>query len=331
MDLLDDASSTSSSMEIDHAVQPARKARKLLSLAAVLPPSILEELTQQRGNDDDSSDDDDDDDDDRLETKSRPVSKDGISNLLAELQAVRPGIHLLPSSKVQGRSTTDLGTAFLQTTTVVQKGNKVRNIHHEDYTNGNDGETELPIRAPHVVKRLSTVRPVIQSSAPIVAIESTVRPIIEAAPAIVMESTASIVPQRSAISISETNRTESTQPNDDTNRKRSRRGKEKALRNGDFQALQVTHYVEQANPDAYVPDPETYAVPQHGIKVVPTAMYDPKAGTATNLAAGKGRGKNQIHHLMASAANLELQRARGMAGTSNASNHRANAKQKYGW
>ncbi|GAX20097.1 hypothetical protein FisN_18Lh035 [Fistulifera solaris] len=325
MDLLDDASSTSSSVEKveEKEVIDGRKARKLLSLAAVLSQSILDELTQQRGNDDSS------DDDERPQSKRRPVSKDGISNFLAELQAVRPGNYSLPSNS-KAKGTTDLGTAFLQTSTVIQKGNTVRNIHQEESTSTSNGETELPIRAPHVVKRLSTIRPVIQA-APTIAPESTVRPVVSIAPAVAMESMVAAVPESSAESVTEPHHTESTQTNDDTNRKRSRRDMEKALRKGDFQTLQVTHYVEQANPDAYVPDPETYAVPQHGIKVVPTAMYDPKAGTATNLAAGKGRGKNQIHHLMASAANLELQRARGMAGTSNASSHRANAKQKYGW
>jgi hypothetical protein len=327
MDLLDDSSSSSSVEDEEKDVTVGvRKARKLLSLAAVLPQSILEELTQQRGND--SSDEDDER---PPSSKSRPVSKDGISNFLAELQAVRPtsvpGNHSLSRSN-RVTTTSDLGTAFLQTTTVVQKGSTIRNIHQEESSPKNDLLAEPSIRAP--VKRLSTIRPVVES-APAIDLESSVRPAVSTAPAVAMGSTISAAPDTSATQMTEPHYTEFTPTNDDTNRKRSRREMEKALRNGDFQTLQVTHYVEQANPDAYVPDPETYAVPQHGIKVVPTAMYDPKAGTATNLAAGKGRGKNQIHHLMASAANLELQRARGMAASSNASSHRANAKQKYGW
>jgi hypothetical protein len=117
-----------------------------------------------------------------------------------------------------------------------------------------------------------------------------------------------------------------------TSRKRSRKEMERALRHGNLDAvMDDSQFVslEQSQPDSYTPQPETYAVPQYGIRVAATAMYDPSQGAAVT-GVKKGRGKNQINHLMASAANLELQRAR--QGNSNIGKmHRANAKQKYGW
>jgi hypothetical protein len=126
-------------------------------------------------------------------------------------------------------------------------------------------------------------------------------------------------------------------------RKRSRKDLERVLRQGNLSAAfdlpssntagTTPPFVSlhQAHPEAYTPDPETYAVPTHGIRVAPTAMYDASAGTAV-IGTNNSRGKNQIHQLLASAASLELQRARGL-GTEKgkASSHRANAKTKYGW
>lgn len=350
MDLLDDSSSTSSLEEEEEdrvtIIQPnntdkpsepvTRKARKILSLAAVLPQKILEELTQSQvqGDNQDSSEDEDNDDEDRNRSRKRPISKDGISNFLSDLKSVRPAVQgnvLTRESRASRTISQPLGAAFLQTTTVVQKGNAVRNIHEENSlleTNQKEDEKtgDCSFRSESqfdtTIKRLSSIRPVVQSAPRVTdGLDS---------------SLSAATPDWSGMSTSASNRIEPPSMHADdpheANRKRSRREMENALRKGDFQQLDgnVTH-LEQARPDSFVPDPETYAVPHHGIRVVPTAMYDPKAGTATNLAAGKGRGKNQIHHLMASAANLELQRARGMAGTSNSSSHRANAKQKYGW
>jgi hypothetical protein len=94
--------------------------------------------------------------------------------------------------------------------------------------------------------------------------------------------------------------------------------------------------MQQAQPDAYTMQEESYhAVPTHGVKVAPTAMYDPSAGQAV-VGSSAARGTNQINQLMASAANLEQQRTQGMGAGAGANNqagktHRANAKHKYGW
>ena len=68
-------------------------------------------------------------------------------------------------------------------------------------------------------------------------------------------------------------------------------------------------------------------------RMAATPMYDPREGAAVvGGAAGAGRGKNQINHLLANAASLELARARGMVAKPGGSNpHRVNAKRKYGW
>lgn len=404
MDLLDDSSSCASSSldeekeeeeetTISHPkhhpppepqpIRIARKARKILSLAAVLPQHILDELTQRQ--DENSSDDDDDD-----RKVSSPIMKrrsittttttsrsnDGrMSHFLSDLKAVRPTtgdssfeFHKRESSSSRGVTTTQpLGAALLQTTTFLQKAGTagVRNIHETEEYATNDSSSFIQkkkdnhaptepteqISVEHssqppnhpIIKRLSLVRPVILESAPRIIIPSHQDDSVACTTAAHSSSARMLSSNHFPVEHTDEPST-GMHTNDDDNgdqhyinhtNKRSRREMEKALRKGNFQSLDasqnhVTHYLEQARPDSFVPDPETYAVPQHGIKVVPTAMYDPKAGTSTNLAAGKGRGKNQIHHLMASAANLELQRARGMA-SSGSSSHRANAKQKYGW
>ena len=119
----------------------------------------------------------------------------------------------------------------------------------------------------------------------------------------------------------------------------SRKEMERLLRQGQLnhEAIQDSDRLtewEQEAPNQYVPEQEvtTNQIPLHGVRNVPTQMYDPSAGgTITGV---RGRGKNQISHLLGQAANLELARARGMPGSSNngmGNVHRVNAKRKYGW
>jgi hypothetical protein len=116
-------------------------------------------------------------------------------------------------------------------------------------------------------------------------------------------------------------------------KRKSRREMEKALRAGNLQALEGVTTTVEAQALAYAPREETYRVPSFGItKVAPVGMYDPKAGSDVMQAGatGKQRGKHQINALLASAASLELQRARAI-GTSGGKGKRADAKRKYGW
>ena len=133
-------------------------------------------------------------------------------------------------------------------------------------------------------------------------------------------------------------------------KKRSRQELERALRQGRMEDA-VLHgtgggddpngggvsflSLAQPPPDAHaIPSSEMYAAGSaptvHGIRVAAAPMYDPKVGAAVVGTSHAGRGKNQIHHLMASAAQLELQRARQPESQSGKI-HRANARQKYGW
>jgi len=116
-------------------------------------------------------------------------------------------------------------------------------------------------------------------------------------------------------------------------KKRSRKEMEKALRSGNLSALESSDMTTlEAEGSVYVPQEETYAVPSSGaVRMTSVRMYDPKAGSdvVQSDVTGKQRGKHQINQLLASAASLELQRARAVGG--GAKPKRADAKRKYGW
>jgi hypothetical protein len=119
-------------------------------------------------------------------------------------------------------------------------------------------------------------------------------------------------------------------------KKRSRQDMQKALRSGNFTALDETsgdvNVVETTQP-VYQPQEETYQVDTSNVvKVAPVQMYDPSKGTDVTAASvtSKQRSKHQINQLLANAASLELQRARNMGGGTTHSK-RADAKRKYGW
>lgn len=133
------------------------------------------------------------------------------------------------------------------------------------------------------------------------------------------------------------------------NKKRRRQEMERLLRQGQLDAALdqssassgtntnsvAANTISLQQPQAYVPtDGAAAHVDTTGlVRVAPTPMYDPRQGQAVvGTGGGAGRGKNQINHLLASAANLELARARGMVAKPGGQNpHRANAKRKYGW
>jgi hypothetical protein len=125
-------------------------------------------------------------------------------------------------------------------------------------------------------------------------------------------------------------------PQQQPSRKRSRKDIERALRRGNLAAVDGAanlQEMQQEDRSGYQPAEETYAVPVDGVRAVPTAMYDPSEGRAvTGYRGARARGRNQINQLMSAAADLELQRARGLAAPSaSAKAHRASAKRKYGF
>lgn len=308
--------------------QQLRKGRKILSLAAVLPQHILDQLekSQFRG--------DEDDDDDSIDA-AKPVPKKklsatrcfsadaGIASLLSDLGSASTSSERgkkEDAERIEKGSPEKLGEAFVTstTTTFVRPSKQVRHIHNDS--------SFCVARPPsrNVAREENSEEEFAFSTFP-----ATSPPIVEK-----HEAPASASGMANVFVQDEDFPQRNGRPA--MSRKRTHREMQKALMKGDFAAAlqgQDVAKVQQAHPDAYHPEPETYAVPQHGIKVVPTAIYDPSSGAASTKVAGKGRGKNQIHHLMASAANLELQRARGMGGNSSESGkaHRIKARNKYGW
>jgi hypothetical protein len=326
-----------------------RRGRKLLSLTAVLPQHILDQLTkaQMQGNIDGDMDDDDEDgtyrtsskrDSSMPDKKAAPnhvhtVKDAGINHLLSDLHAA-PMKHamkqstLLTSNNGTGEK---LGAAFLtssvhvSTTHKLGENSEVRDIH------GNTKDEKGISQPTSSVSKylLSVPKPtdVPRPSATVYAARVELENDSELQPP--------FPPPDPPESLMDTTTTAYNDHSDYASRKRSRKDLEHALRQGHLHAIQddsrVAHLV-QASPTAYQPDEQSYAVPVAGVKVVPTALYDPSQGQAVVGSGGhKGRGKNQIHHLMAAAADLELARARGQAPAASNAQHRVNAKRKYGW
>jgi hypothetical protein len=255
-----------------------KRGKKILSLSAVLPQHILNQLTQ--GISDSEDEDDAPRTSGRLPTRSQNDDTD-LKSFLSDLQAA-PTTGLFTKKPSKQQPSTPWKVSVMETE--AQKP---------------QADTDPSPAASPAVR-----------IAPRVNAAPMTRP---AAPAV--ESRASQAPHQ------ETHSAATAQP---SIRKRSRKEMERELRAGNFDAIQPTSEVHQEQ-GHYTPAPE--AVPVHGIKVVPTAMYDPASGK-TIAGIGGGRGKNQINHLMAAAANLELERSRaGNVGKT----HRANAKAKYGW
>lgn len=288
------------------------------------------------------------------------MQKEGLSSLLSDLQKTAPAAFPHSSSTSSSKPAPlqkepkRMGTAFLESTVVVEttkRNTTVRDIHAEQTDDakpapsgtGKEPATLVPADRKPLTPALAAVPPTaITQPAQVSATPGFSR--ITPAPGMTSRAAAppiskSPAPTRagaSGVPLAAAPPAATITTDDRPPRKRSRKELERALRQGNLAAAlesdaNFTASLQQAPPDAFVPEPETYAVPEHGIRVVPTAMYDPSAGQAVQSASGKGRGKNQIHHLMASAANLELQRARGLGGNAGNKTHRANAKQKYGW
>jgi hypothetical protein len=100
----------------------------------------------------------------------------------------------------------------------------------------------------------------------------------------------------------------------------------------------LTQTQQGVDPNLYAPNalPRKAPAPPSGLRNVPTHLYDPSTGTTVahdpqSGGIGKGRGKNQINHLLAQAVRLERERAEQDQVTTGVKMHRANAKRKYGW
>jgi hypothetical protein len=345
------------------------RGKKLISLHSVLPPHILEQLTRREatGSLSDSSDDDDDGDDNDSNIQSDPQKKaktqatkksaatsqdPGIASFLSALSSAKTMNATTSLSKMKNSNSatsSKLGAAFVSvtstTTTRTKKdGTKLSIKSSYNASSPNEprltptGQTETGEGSPSP----SGYTPL--SLSPRTAFHPFRNAAVAAAPPVPNSShynNASLghfVPPPPP-SIMDIKATESAEPSNafsgggNNNSRSKKRQLQKALRSGQLEEALAqsdnTASLEQAAPTAYVPQQETYAVPNNGVKVVTTTMYNPKAGTdvQVNLGAVRARGKNQINQLMASAANFELQQAR----QGGKSNQRAGAKRKYGW
>ena len=325
----------------------AALSRKMLSLQAVLPPHIFAQLTksQREGETATNDDDDDDDDDDSPPSKSKQTTRTtvaaqsqdpGVSRLLQALHGTGTQDDNNDNGKTPDKKPNQpslpMGAAFLSTTTTIIKPSEesaVRDIHVSETTT----QTTKPVDSEMEEETKTTL-------------ESTSRSLLApkfstTAPHYVQPSLAPDVPVTGEPMTSATTAADAlypVEPEPQNQRqshvpKRNRKEMEKLLRHGHLDQMDNDTMVqlEQASPHAFVPQPEVTQVPSHGVRNVPTQMYDPSAGgTVTGV---RGRGKNQISHLLGQAANLELARARGMNGSGGAggTSHRASAKRKYGW
>lgn len=333
-------SSTVASLKSSEPVEGSRRTRgkRLVSLHAVLPPHILDQLTKGVATGGLDSDEEEE------EVASRPIQDskrhatvigkdEGLSSFLSELKSA-PTTTFLGGGAVEKKpaSLEPLGQAFTTTQTVVvsrTKNDEVMDVHAKQPEPALQAKYMVSETTPKPsahVARPAAPRPSSSVSVPRPGMSS--RPIVSAPlPTMTTEQ-----PRQQFAQYQHEPYEEESKIDPRIVKKRSRKEMEKALRAGNLDALQGVATVE-AEASVYVPQEETYRVPTSGItKVAPVSMYDPKAGSDVMQAGatGKQRGKHQINTLLASAASLELQRARAI-GTSGGKSKRADAKRKYGW
>ncbi|GKY90384.1 hypothetical protein MPSEU_000012400 [Mayamaea pseudoterrestris] len=368
-----------------------KKGKKLISLAAVLPRHIIDQLTQSqvKGNDDD---DDDDSDDEAGRPLARHDSKQDLSSstsmrqphvqrdpelssLLSELNAAPKNKYMAaPSSKqksdrdaTKNNQSESLGAAFMTATTTVERKSlkesgeqAVYSVHDEAAAKvGNDtGSDSLPVdtdEAPPMDGPPSPAPQTMNAAAGVRSFRPAAVMRVSAAPRAAMQVDPD-PPTGGSSNVSSYHEYAQSDYNDDDDdaatdngndafhssndnnnpRKRSRKELERALRHGHLDAVETDLSLQANDPSEYHPSAASLsAAPpsQLGIHVAPTQMYDPSAGAVT-AGQSRGRGKNQINHVMAAAAQLEEHRRQqyqreGASGA--AKSYRANAKQKYGW
>ena len=326
------------------SVKTSRRGKRIVSLHAVLPTHILDQLEKSaaRGDLDDS-------DDDALPVQPTQdgkrhavvVGKDeGLSSFLSDLKSAPTSSFLGGSLEVEDEKSAPsqpLGHAFTTTTSVSlsrsTEGNDVLDVHAKkpeprlSTVAKKKSEVTKPAVSRSVAAAPAVPRPSVSVPRP-----GMNRPIVSANTAPPPPPAAGQVPmQQSAYYKPEQDEEPKVDPR--LAKKRSRKEMEKALRSGNMSALEDSDMTTlEAEGSVYAPQEETYAVPSSGaVRMTSVRMYDPKAGSdvVQSDVSGKQRGKHQINQLLASAASLELQRARAVG--SGAKPKRADAKRKYGW
>lgn len=298
--------------------------------------------------------------------KKTVASQDeGISNFLNALSSAQPtnsssANFIKPTSSKSNniQTTSKLGSAFVSatTTTTIRKKDGKTTVREEGPTTPTGESSQSHQSSPSHYKPLSlsprtafqpfrsanvsAAPPVPMGSSSYASSERAAAPTNFAIHALRPSVAAAAVaaphpppPTQQHVAAGYPNPTEEDYGQQYSNKRSKKRQLQKALRAGQLDTEALNHQsvtqIEQAQPNAYIPREETYAVPAHGVKVVPTEMYNPSVGGNVQADLGKVKGKNQINQLMASAAQLELQQAR--RGGSKVNSQRAGAKRKYGW
>lgn len=334
------------------SVKTSRRGKRIVSLHAVLPTHILDQLEKSTATG--NVDSDDDDDDDALPAHQAPkqdgkrhavVGKDeGLSSFLSDLKSAPTSTFLGKSNNVADEKSAPsqpLGHAFTTTTSVTtsrsNEGNKVLDVHAKKPAEPRVStvtEKLSQVAQPAVSRSVAAAPPVPRPSSVSVPRPGMNRPLVSAnvAPPPPPPAAGQVAMQQTAYYKPEQEEEPKVDPR--LAKKRSRKEMEKALRSGNMSALEDISDMTtlEAEGSVYVPQEETYAVPSSGaVRMTSVRMYDPKAGSdvVQSDVSGKQRGKHQINQLLASAASLELQRARAVGG--GAKPKRADAKRKYGW
>jgi hypothetical protein len=343
--------------------------KRILSLASVLPAHLLNALTKQPGKVDDDSDSSDNDDSaapgTRLSANAKPSNaattlSTEFSSFLQDLHKVgySNGNRINNEKSVQGDGSygkdarllniysekkETLGSDFVThfSTTISRKSNEnsshlVRDIHNEDTARvakeGNETEEEHPsaTAVPTRVGKIMAAPPVGVvhcDSAEILPTESSTAPLSTSMYHDVKEQQLPSNPR--PLSRKEIERTLRRNTNGVVNIESL------------WNETGLTQTQQGVDPKLNASNvlPRKAPAPPSGLRNVATHLYDPSTGTTvahdptTGNGIGKGRGKNQINHLLAQAVRLERERTEQdqYHVATGVKLHRANAKRKYGW
>jgi hypothetical protein len=321
------------------ATHKNQRGKKRVSLLAVLPTHIVEQLTQQG-----TVDNHDYDSDDggvvvsNTTTNKNDVHHDDadISSFLSELHAAPTRNHISDKTItpiVRKLPVESVGMALISSETVrvshASRPQEVMDIHGTA-TSCKDSIIVETVQDMVDDNHLSP-KPV--SKAPTVPRTSVPRPAAVHAPRVTVPEHASapiLIPAYPTDTIDDKHDPTITKDTSRFDKKRSRKEMEKALRLGNFDTLSGVNVQTLHKPsNAYI-IPAPGEAPRHNVKVAPVRMYDTKAGTDVLGAtiSGKAKGKNQVNHLMAAAAAFELKESQGAFKPKS---QKANAKRKYGW
>jgi hypothetical protein len=365
---LDSTTSSARPKDTQNLQKQQRVGKKILSLASVLPPHILEALTRATANSKNGTsstnpyvDDSDDsgDDNDGAETKKRKTgdqserantgagssssSSNEFSSFLADLQRAAP-LHaggcrsstskLLQPNHYHGESTS--------------AARKPSSLAPPSTTMG-DAFLATTFTTT-TVKSAATVRDIHASSdeiddggashsfretaAPTRPLSSRIcaAPVVGASTAVLQNDIG-----RQILAANQENGLEaSIEPHPPQAQARSRKEMERALRRGQIDTVindaALTSSIQGADPNNFSMEPPTIdpeSTTHSMVRNVPTQLYDPSSGGLAAAASMRRGGKNQINQLLAQAAHLERERAQQPSQV--AKIQRANAKRKYGW